>query len=217
MEQSSKALYIAGATLIAILVLSMFVYMFMIGSRFAGNYEDRKKLEQVEQFNSKFEIYQKDENTNTISDVITVANFAYSINQQNNHVYRTYSYNRNGSVIVEVNILGVMFKIEPTADMKKNYFFKCTSSIVGNHSHSSGEVSFYDLMGKNIADMSILGSSKEGKLSDSTLIETEYGKSERVYRYYFNVGANDITYNNRTYQVESIRFLAVENTSYPDD
>lgn len=215
MENASKALYIAGAVIIALLVLSLFVYLFALGARFNGDYEGRKKQEQLEQFNSKFQLYLSEGKTTTISDIITVANLVYNINKQSNFSLNHYSYNRNGSVILEVNIFGTKLKMEPTEDMKANNFFKCSNNNEHQNHSGSTYVSFYDLMGKDMEDIGELGIavSHTGKLIESKLTKQDgYNKAIRVFKYYFKV--ENITYNDATHLVDSIRFTAEETSGY---
>ena len=203
MENASKALYIAGGVLIALLVLSLFVYMFLIGARFAGNYESAKGWEKIQAFNEKFEVYHKADNT--ITDVVTAANLAYSINKQN-------GYDDRNAVRVKVYLgsstsyLEVRPSISPV--LEQNYFFTDTTG--------TKQISSYYLMSKTIDELkSELGSTfisvtnGATKLTDVTKFVAD---KPREYRYYFNVA--EIGYNFRETQlVNEVVFRLEENNT----
>lgn len=88
MENASKALLMAAGVLIAILIISIAVYLF---SNFAGtskqihaNIENNR----IQQFNSHFTTYVDDDNV-TIYDIITMANLATQNNQNHGFSKRT--------------------------------------------------------------------------------------------------------------------------------
>ena len=113
MENASQALFMAAGVLIAIMVISIGVYLFSSASRIAESYETTMSSNEIQQFNSKFEKYARKANYikeeidrngnkvykysndyvdgsvfhdyNTISDVVSAMNLAYSINSKNNY------------------------------------------------------------------------------------------------------------------------------------
>jgi len=214
MENASKALIMAGSTIIAVLVLGVFVFLFTIGSTFGENYENKKQSEAVAKFNSRFEAYQRDYdfssdesyNYNTISDVITVANLAYNINKQND-------WDEKNSVTIEVDIEGVVLTILPDGNkMKQNKFLRESTGTT---------VDFYDLMNKPISAV-LTGlpmayyvdpdyiEAKLTDVNDNVGIKTQ----KRQYRYYFIVDENGIGHNLVTKLVNRVTFKLVENPAY---
>ena len=79
MENVSKALLIAGGVLIAIIILSMFLTMYNRVSSIAKTQEDKKAIEQVQEFNAEYEAFDKSIMYGV--DVITLYN---KINNHNN-------------------------------------------------------------------------------------------------------------------------------------
>ncbi len=89
MENASKALLMAGAVLIGVIILSLAVYMFSTFGGYSSSIYSKIEEAQINQFNSKFLQYTgtrgKDDGTTepilcTIHDIMTIANLA----QKNN-------------------------------------------------------------------------------------------------------------------------------------
>lgn len=91
MENASKALIIAASVLIAIMVLSLGVYLFSI---FGGTSQEITNIiteSQISEFNSNFTKYEGKTDIRA-QDIVSVANFAIKNNKQNadnpaRHVY----------------------------------------------------------------------------------------------------------------------------------
>lgn len=80
MENASKALLMAGGILLAILIISAFVFMFSSAKNFSAS-QDAKTLEdQIKAFNSEYEAYNKTVMYGT--DVITVINKSMDYNHK---------------------------------------------------------------------------------------------------------------------------------------
>lgn len=75
MENASKALLIAGEILIAIVILSIGVYLYTTFNNVSEEYNKEIKFKQILEFNQNFTKYQNRENI-TIQEIITIANFA---------------------------------------------------------------------------------------------------------------------------------------------
>ena len=75
MENASKALIIVGGMLIAIMVASLFVYLFTTYGNYAENMYDRINQRQITEANNEYTKYEG-ASDNTIYDVVTVANKA---------------------------------------------------------------------------------------------------------------------------------------------
>lgn len=80
MENASKALIIAGGMLIAIMVASLFVYLFTSYGKYADDMYDKINRRQITQANNEYTKYEGAKD-NTIYDVITVVNKAKDNNE----------------------------------------------------------------------------------------------------------------------------------------
>lgn len=74
MENASKALIMAGGILIGMLLLTFLVVMFTSAGNVSQSYDDTKREEAIQQFNSNFTKYLGKELT--IHQVVTICNFA---------------------------------------------------------------------------------------------------------------------------------------------
>jgi len=192
MENAIKAVYIGAATLIAVLVLGVFVYMFRSGARFGEAYEDRKSLEQLQAFNSQFEVYANESNQytsqsmgysfkskgNIVSDVISCANLVLDINEK-------YDYDPQNSIEMIVKTNTGTYYIYPNDTQEKNKF-------------SGGDSSYRDFYNflKYYSNVRIVDISQSGYKSTN----------ESIYEYYFDVDAEGIIYSDVTGKVTSITF-----------
>ena len=82
MENASKALLMAAAVLIGVIILTLAVYLFVYFSDYARGVEDDVRTNQIAQFNSQFLSYEGKQLT--FYDVITLANMAKDYNESNN-------------------------------------------------------------------------------------------------------------------------------------
>lgn len=80
MENASKALLIAGSILIALMILSLIIYVFTSTSRMAQAQEGKKETEEIVAFNQTYEAYNKKRMYGT--DIITVVNKAIEYNRK---------------------------------------------------------------------------------------------------------------------------------------
>ncbi|MBQ3145315.1 MAG: hypothetical protein IJB90_01855 [Clostridia bacterium] len=78
MENAAKALVIAGGILLAIMTLSLLVYMTGVTSRMAQAQDEKKEAEQLVAFNMEYEAYNKRRMYGV--DVMTVVNKAINYN-----------------------------------------------------------------------------------------------------------------------------------------
>ena len=75
MENASKALLMAAEVLIAMMIVSLGVYVFYTYSQTSREIHDKKAEQQLVEFNAKYTKY-VDQTTLTIYDVRTIANYA---------------------------------------------------------------------------------------------------------------------------------------------
>lgn len=80
MENASKALMMAGAVLITIMVFGMFIYFISEFSGYPAQQEELLRIEQVAKFNQEYESYYKDKMYGT--DVVTIMNKVISNNKK---------------------------------------------------------------------------------------------------------------------------------------
>ena len=83
MDNASKALIIAGGMLIAIMVASLFVYLFASYGSYAENMYDRINERQITEANNEYTKYEGSDE-NTIYDVVSVINKAKDNNKSLN-------------------------------------------------------------------------------------------------------------------------------------
>lgn len=194
MENAIKALYMGVGMLIAVMVLGVLVYMFRNGARLGASYEGSVNTAQVRSFNSQFDIYAKITNQatdaadgyafiekgNTVSDIITCANLAMSINEKND-----YDEKNNVQVIVVIDA-HTKYSIYPIENQPKNRFIKTmslsTAKTVSNFTDSNS-LDFYDFL------------KKYGKVQIVDIntgdINHYNSSSETIYEYYFDVDKDE--------------------------
>ena len=72
MDNAAKALVIAGGILIAILIISLGVYIWRLSGNFINQGEEERELERIKAFNQEYESYQRQALRGT--DIISVIN-----------------------------------------------------------------------------------------------------------------------------------------------
>lgn len=80
MENASKALIMAAEILIGIILLSIFVLAFQSCGNFADRINDNIEITNIQEFNSKFTIYE--EKNLEIHDIISILNLVDEYNNQ---------------------------------------------------------------------------------------------------------------------------------------
>lgn len=81
MENASKALMMAGAVLLGILLVSIFIYVYANSSMFSSNFEEQQNEIQLQEFNAQYEKYANRKDL-TAQDIVSVANMAINNNQK---------------------------------------------------------------------------------------------------------------------------------------
>lgn len=118
MENASNALLIAGGVLLAILVLTLFIYMFSNANTIGSAQDEKTKLARLAEWNAEWEAYKKEVAYGV--DVLTVVNKA----KQNN-----IEYNNDSKYFVTIEINGTDNNgIQITTNNIRNYkksVFKC--------------------------------------------------------------------------------------------
>lgn len=226
MENAVKAMYIAAGTLIALMILSAWVYLFRNGARLGQGYEQTQMTAQVIKFNGQFDAYAKITNQltssaygysfivkgSTASDIITCANLAMSVNEQND-------YDEVNSLQLIVVCGGDKYAVYPIPNQPKNKFIKnasMDSARTKTHFNDNEVLDFNEFlkMYNNVRIVDIVSDS-----FNST--------GESIYEYYFDVDKDEngnnpgqgMTYSEVTGKVNKIVFTRVktehfDNTEY---
>lgn len=213
MENASKALYMAAAILISLMILSIFVVVFREGAKFGEKYETKQNQGQIELFNSRFEDFQRE--NNTISDIITVTNLANDVNEDA-------AYNKKMSVTIDVEIENVYFSVTPEYGIERNYIYIGKSDSITN---SSNKIYSYDLMNikkENLKKYSGTPPTKTNYALSITGLNFKNGdilskvNNEMDYKYYFK--CTDLRYHNTETdtigRVSYMNFVMYPNPDY---
>lgn len=80
MENASKALLMAGGVIIAVLIISLFIYMFTSASSMFQTEEDVERIQEIEEYNKQYESYNR--NLLRGTDLISLINKAINNNDK---------------------------------------------------------------------------------------------------------------------------------------
>lgn len=81
MENATKALVIAGTVLVAILIISIGVYLYSLYSNQAKGYSEIISTTELEKFNSKFSVYIGRDNIKA-QEIVSIVNLAKEYNNR---------------------------------------------------------------------------------------------------------------------------------------
>lgn len=194
MENASKALYMAAGVLIGMMILGVFVYLFRAGGEVGQNYEQKQSQEQLQLFNSKFEYF--DKNNNTIMDMISVTNLAISNNEEN-------EFNSQKTVEIDIMLRSEILSVNATESIERNYLFRGATDE---------KVYVYDLIDKNRVYLR-----NEAGLNLNVLLGNDTDtlstvNEKMVYKYLFK--CSKIEYHKSTGRVKYMKFVTVKNSEY---
>ncbi len=220
MENASRALIMAATVLLGVLLITMFVYIFREGSQVSKNYDIQQQANQLELYNSKFEYYNRP--NNTIMDIISVCNLAFDVNDSTKTLLNAnatdknkYSYDDTNAIEIKImNGSNTLFSIPNVYDVYSGKSLKKNQILKG-----SEVISIYDLASKyinypqnqeNSLKITGLGNSRE----DDKLSTTKWSEDENktIYEYLFK--CNQITYKEVNGQVGSMEFEIYKNDEY---
>lgn len=227
MENASKALIMAASILLGLLLITAFVQVFKAGASVNENYDQTQRTAQLELYNSKFENYNVQENT--ILDIMTVFNLAYSINIASD-------YEPTSCVSITLKIDGEEFKIlnynpNPSVfsaayeSMKERGLLYEKNKI----KHNNATRSIYDLLNRSASELGVdtldtrekltrtyygpvtytkrytayVKDPSTGKVTASN-VEEEVTEMLTVYKYIFN--CTSIEYHSASGKVKSMVF-----------
>lgn len=135
MENAAKALLIAGGILLALMTLSLIVYVSTSTTRMAEAQDAKKAAEELAAFNASYEAYNKRLMYGT--DVISVWNKANNYNEKGESSISIKIYDKNGDVINNISY---------EKDFK-NKIFECTNST---YDSDTGRISQMEFKEKNL-------------------------------------------------------------------
>ncbi len=192
MENASKALLIAGTTIIGVMIITIFVYVFREGSKINEAYDQKQQNNQLELYNSKFEQYNRD--NNTIMDMISVCNLAFSINEATKtSIGKDDSeikyYDNTNAVQIEIELIDGAKFIIPNTINEENPSLSKNQIIYKQRSSSRGNViSIYRLASETLESIQGKEPNGTGKLSNTHLDSTN---NKRIYKYLFKCTNDD--------------------------
>lgn len=137
MENSSKALVIAAGILIAVLLLSLFAYLYISMNDFSNTYNENISSQRLQAFNAQFEVYNGRTDL-TIQDVVSVASLAKEINTKN----------QDEKILVNTNITNLNENMDNNEKFTSlidyvNYTFKCTEITYSENTSKVNSITFY--------------------------------------------------------------------------
>lgn len=196
MENASKALYMAAATLVALLVLSLMVYMFRNAARFGENYDQQKGKENIDKFNSQFETLVTGDGSDALNsedlkvatDVVTAVNLAYDVNKQTDYDNVEFV-----EIFVKDKRGNIIYSLKNDRSIKKN-------TMIKGENTSNGFITTNEFLKLKV---------EEGKyLSD---VKFEESENKIIYRYYF---IGNVSYDSRTGKVNKVEFTLKETENF---
>lgn len=137
MENSSKALVIAAGILIAVLLLSLFAYLYISMNDFSNTYNENISSQKLQAFNAQFEVYNGRTDL-TIQDVVSVASLAKEINTKN----------QDEKILVNTNITNLNENMDNNEKFTSlidyvNYTFECTEITYSENTSKVNSITFY--------------------------------------------------------------------------
>ena len=230
----TEALLMAGSIILGIMLLSTFIYMMRVGGSVNKAYDQTQITHQTEAYNYQFEIYQRDDNT--IMDMITLLNLAYSVNSDNN-------YDMNNSVSIVLDIGGKKFQIpktlKGTSTTAEEFYNENTGVLSRNkvfNTATGSPMPIYDLLNKTFAELQILSLpdstdfNSGDKISktfmgsyvnypDRPVGDPNFGKPEEgsygtTYKYVFDCIDEKLQYNSVTGRVIYMEFKCKQNPDW---
>lgn len=144
MENASKALLIAGEILIALLVISIGVFLFVNYAKIGESYEQSRKTDELIKFNSKFTIFAARTDI-TAQEIITLANYAKSYNKaKNSNEIKVYVGSKNYAEkdLDDKECTDFIKENSINAGTGKYYYFTCNEDDIKRPSGRVTEIKF---------------------------------------------------------------------------
>lgn len=229
MENASKALLMAAGVFLGIGLLTIMIYLFRAGGKVSEAYDSKQITNQLELYNGQFEFY--DTRENTISDVLTLANLVYSVNEDT-------EYDKGYAVQLDIDIGGKIYSVPSTYKNESTYEkYLPKRNMIWDGANA---VSIYDLMNKTIGELN----TSANAVVDNTNLEnplksqitnlslytgntidtserlsmTRFSSSgqKTIYKYLFVCDtSDDFQYHDTTGRVKYIKLKLYINPEYP--
>ena len=206
-ENASQSLLMVGGILIAIAVLSFFVYVISIFGGFANNMNAEIEGSEVQKYNQHFFQYQSRYNI-AFQEVVTAINFAKDWNDQNDYTFNQVASTQEKDLgqyatnVYIINSKGTMIKVFGDADWVRSDIYGDNQKIkeVLNQKLKDPEYSDY-YYAVNVRTISV-----EPHLEKNYyLLKGTFGANGRD---------TDLDINNSTGFVQNIYFTAVNKRNY---
>lgn len=117
MENASKALLISGGILIAMLIISIAVFLFANYNELGTSYDKNLEASEIQKFNEKFLKFEGRQDI-TIQEIVSLANFAREYNAETGASIQVVL---QGSNLVDNNQLTEKIKSEMDKDINQKY------------------------------------------------------------------------------------------------
>lgn len=229
MQNVSQALIIAGSVILGVILMATLVYVLRMGGSVNKAYDENQLNYQTEAFNYQYEVYQRDDNT--IMDMVTLLNLAYSTNSENN-------YDLNNSITIILKIGNKTYRVPKDLSTTAEAFYNNNvKALARNQVYNVTDntvMSVYDLINKpinqsgtenlGISGTGFTGSDKlskihigeyvyypDRKVDDAKFGEPEIGSNGTTYKYVFDCDDSTITYNPTTGRISRMEFVCKVN------
>lgn len=196
MENATKAFYMVAATVMALLVLYLMIFMFRSAARVGENYDQQKGKENIDKFNSQFETLVTGDGSDALNsedlkvatDVVTAVNLAYDVNKQTDYDNVEFV-----EIFVKDKRGNIIYSLKNDRSIKKN-------TMVKGENTSNGFITTNEFLKLKV---------EEGKyLSD---VKFEESENKIIYRYYF---IGNVSYDSRTGKVNKVEFTLKETENF---
>lgn len=196
MENATKAFYMVAATVMALLVLYLMIFMFRSAARVGENYDQQKGKENIDKFNSQFETLVTGDGSDALNsedlkvatDVVTAVNLAYDVNKQTDYDNVEFV-----EIFVKDKRGNIIYSLKNDRSIKKN-------TMIKGENTSNGFITTNEFLKLKV---------EEGKyLSD---VKFEESENKIIYRYYF---IGNVSYDSRTGKVNKVEFILKETENF---
>lgn len=222
MDNAVQGFYMAAGMIIALMVLSVMIYMFRSGATMGEHYEINQETAQVTKFNGQFDAYAKVTQQlgaehgfsfvtkgNTASDVISCANLAVTVNERA-------GFEEENKLDVVVICEGKTYSVYSLSKTPRDAFlvdipYTTARSMSTFNEDDGSTLKFYSFLKEyNVARMVDIRSA-------------EYNSNgETIYKYYFDVNLDEsghnpghgITLSEVTGKVDKIVFTIYETQHF---
>ncbi len=239
MENASKALIIAGAVLISVMLLGILVWAMNKASTLPENQNAKDKQMLIDSFNSQFSTYLTESNfngvtsfgstvesmnlnndnttkrytaardLNNISDVITAINLASNINYTNNYGY-DYDYLETVNTVEIIIDFGKPNFI-PGVITSRYYIIEPNKGVKPSMVYGTNSIGTKN---SNISNFSIANPISTYKLLENlreSKLVLHDNTNYTLYKYYFS---SSYVVNDKTDKIDSVTFKIVEDLGY---